>query len=52
MAVEGRSWVIAVRSVGDEAHSRELIWDFRELCEAGGCWPVFYQVDVVSYRCM
>lgn len=44
--VEGRSWVSLCGPMGDEAHARELIWDFRELCEAGGCWPVFYQVDV------
>lgn len=44
--IEGRSWVSLCGPFGDEAHTRELIWDFRELCEAGGCWPVFYQVDV------
>ena len=44
--VEGRSWVSLCGPFGDEVHARELIWDFRELCEAGGCWPVFYQVDV------
>lgn len=44
--VEGRSWVSLCGPFGDDQHTRELIWDFRELCEAGGCWPVFYQVDV------
>ncbi len=43
--VEGRSWVSLCGPFGDESQARELIWDFRERCEAGGCWPVFYQVD-------
>ena len=44
--VEGRSWVSLCGPFGDDQHARELIWDFREMCEAGGCWPVFYQIDV------
>lgn len=43
--VEGRTWV----AMGDPvaAHDedrRELAWQFRELCERQGGWPVFYQV--------
>jgi phosphatidylglycerol lysyltransferase len=42
---EGRSWVSMGDPVGEDEASRELIWDFRELCDEGGRWPVFYQVD-------
>jgi phosphatidylglycerol lysyltransferase len=42
---EGRSWISMGDPVGEEEASRELIWDFRELCDEGGRWPVFYQVD-------
>ncbi|QQS53767.1 MAG: bifunctional lysylphosphatidylglycerol flippase/synthetase MprF [Candidatus Competibacteraceae bacterium] len=43
--VEGRAWV----AMGDpvaatERERRELAWQFRELCERHGGWPVFYQV--------
>ena len=43
--VEGRSWISMGDPVGTEDAGRELIWDFRELCDEGGRWPVFYQVD-------
>ncbi|MCA9178093.1 MAG: bifunctional lysylphosphatidylglycerol flippase/synthetase MprF [Planctomycetales bacterium] len=43
--VAGRSWVSMGDPVSDPAFTRELIWDFRELCDEGGRWPVFYQVD-------
>jgi phosphatidylglycerol lysyltransferase len=42
---EGRSWVSMGDPVGDERAFAELIWDFRERCDEGGRWPVFYQVD-------
>ncbi len=43
--VEGRTWV----AMGDpvaagERERRELAWQFRELCERHGGWPVFYQI--------
>ncbi len=43
--VEGRTWV----AMGDpvalrDEDRRELAWQFRELCERQGGWPVFYQV--------
>ena len=43
--VEGRTWV----AMGDpvavhDEDRRELAWQFRELCERHGGWPVFYQV--------
>jgi len=43
--VEGRSWVAMGDPVGDEQAARELVWDFRDLCDEGGRWPIFYQVD-------
>jgi phosphatidylglycerol lysyltransferase len=43
--VEGRSWVSMGDPVGDERQSRELAWNFCELCDVGARWPVFYQVN-------
>jgi phosphatidylglycerol lysyltransferase len=44
-AVEGRSWVAMGDPVGrDDRARQELVWTFRERCERGGGWPVFYQV--------
>lgn len=42
---EGRSWVSLGDPVGDERAARDLAWDFRERCDEGGRWSVFYQVD-------
>lgn len=43
--VEGRTWVAMGDPVaGREEDRRELAWQFRELCERHGGWPVFYQV--------
>jgi phosphatidylglycerol lysyltransferase len=43
--IEGRSWVAMGDPVGNDDRARqELVWNFRELCERGGGWPVFYQV--------
>ncbi|WP_233590270.1 bifunctional lysylphosphatidylglycerol flippase/synthetase MprF [Dyella dinghuensis] len=43
--IEGRSWVAMGDPVGhDERARQELVWTFRERCERGGGWPVFYQV--------
>jgi phosphatidylglycerol lysyltransferase len=45
-AVEGRSWVAMGDPVGNDDQARqELVWTFRERCERGGGWPVFYQVN-------
>jgi phosphatidylglycerol lysyltransferase len=45
-AVEGRSWVAMGDPVGrDDRARQELVWTFRERCERGGGWPVFYQVN-------
>ncbi|HKT30282.1 bifunctional lysylphosphatidylglycerol flippase/synthetase MprF [Dyella sp.] len=44
-AVEGRSWVAMGDPIGrDDRTRQELVWTFRERCERGGGWPVFYQV--------
>ncbi|HCB14276.1 MAG TPA: bifunctional lysylphosphatidylglycerol flippase/synthetase MprF [Gammaproteobacteria bacterium] len=44
-AVEGRTWVVMGDPVARrEQDRRELAWQFRELCEHHGGWPVFYQV--------
>jgi len=43
--VEGRSWVSLGEPLGDPLAAKQLAWDFVELCDAGGRWPVFYKVD-------
>ena len=44
--IEGRSWVAMGDPVGrDDRIRQELVWTFRERCERGGGWPVFYQVN-------
>jgi phosphatidylglycerol lysyltransferase len=44
--IEGRSWVAMGDPVGNDDRARqELVWTFRELCERGGGWPVFYQAN-------
>lgn len=43
--IEGRSWVAMGDPVGADDAMRELAWEFCELCNGGGQWPVFYQVD-------
>ncbi len=43
--VEGRTWVAMGDPVAIREEDRlELAWQFRELCERHGGWPVFYQV--------
>jgi phosphatidylglycerol lysyltransferase len=44
-AVQGRSWVVMGDPVGPESEWDALLWDFRELCDQHGGWPVLYQVD-------
>lgn len=46
--VEGRSWIALGDPVGPEAVRRDLVWRFREQCDAHGAWPVFYQVSARS----
>jgi phosphatidylglycerol lysyltransferase len=44
-AVQGRSWIVMGDPVGPEGEWDALLWDFRELCDQHGGWPVLYQVD-------
>ena len=30
--------------VGPEGEVADLLWDFREMCDRAGGWPVFYEV--------
>ena len=43
--VQGRSWVCMGDPIGPDEETRELAWEFRELCDEYDAWPVFYQVD-------
>jgi phosphatidylglycerol lysyltransferase len=43
-AVQGRSWVAMGDPVGPQAEWDTLLWDFREMCDQHGGWPVFYQI--------
>ena len=42
--VEGRSWVALGDPIGDDDAAEELAWQFRELADRHGGWPVFYEV--------
>jgi phosphatidylglycerol lysyltransferase len=44
-AVQGRSWVAMGEPIGPQEKWRDLVWDFRELCDRYNGWPVFYQVE-------
>jgi len=44
-ASEGRSWVVLGDPIAPDNSAEELAWEFRELCDEGGRWPVFYQVE-------
>lgn len=46
--VEGQSWITMGDPVGAPSAGRELAWRFRELCDEGGWWPVFYQISEES----
>lgn len=41
----GRSWVAMGDPVGDEKTFRTLVWQYKELCDKHGGWPVFYEVS-------
>jgi len=40
----GRSLIALGDPIGNPARFEELGWSFRELCDRGARWPVFYQV--------
>ena len=42
--VEGKSWIAMGDPVGREEDRKDLLWEFRELCDRHGGWPVFYEV--------
>jgi phosphatidylglycerol lysyltransferase len=42
---EGGSLISMGDPVGTEREARELVWEFRDLCDITGRTPVFYQVD-------
>ncbi len=43
-AAAGRSWVTLGDPVGEAQEAEELVWRFREECDAAGAWSVFYEV--------
>ena len=43
--ISGRSWVAMGDPVGAYREQVDLAWEFKELCDRHGVWPVFYQVD-------
>ena len=44
--VKGRSWVALGDPVGPQEEWSELIWQFWEMCDRNGGWPVFYEVGI------
>jgi phosphatidylglycerol lysyltransferase len=44
-AAEGRSWIALGDPIAADNAAEELAWEFREICDEGGRWPVFYQVE-------
>jgi phosphatidylglycerol lysyltransferase len=42
--IEGKSWIAMGDPIGQQIAHAELIWQFRELCDRHGGWPVFYEV--------
>ena len=43
--VQGKSWVALGDPVGPRDEHEKLLYQFRELCDRYGGWPVFYLVD-------
>ncbi|MGO8749073.1 MAG: bifunctional lysylphosphatidylglycerol flippase/synthetase MprF [Thermoguttaceae bacterium] len=44
-AIEGSSWVAMGDPIGPASDFPDLLWQFRDLCDARGGLPVFYKVD-------
>ncbi|MGA1865034.1 MAG: bifunctional lysylphosphatidylglycerol flippase/synthetase MprF [bacterium] len=42
--ISGRSWIAMGDPIGSKDEWSELIWRFREICDAYNGWPVFYEV--------
>lgn len=47
-ASSGRCCVAMGDPVGPEASAAELVWQFRELCDRHGMWPVFYEATTTA----
>ncbi|MCX8655976.1 bifunctional lysylphosphatidylglycerol flippase/synthetase MprF [Gilliamella sp. B2894] len=47
-AKRGRSMVALYDPIGDNTDRADLIWDFRDLCDAHHLRPVFYQVKATN----
>lgn len=47
-AVSGRACVAMGDPVGPPASAAELVWDFCELCDQHGTWPVFYEASAAA----
>jgi len=43
-AIKGRCWIAMGDPIGPALERENLLWNFRELCEEHGGWPVFYEV--------
>ena len=43
--IQGGSWISMGDPVGPQEEWRELIWQFRSVCDLHDAWSVFYQVD-------
>jgi phosphatidylglycerol lysyltransferase len=41
----GRSFVAMGDPVGPQSAAAELVWQFKELCDRHGSWPVFYEAS-------
>jgi phosphatidylglycerol lysyltransferase len=42
--VSGRSWIAMGDPIGPKSEWQELAWQYCELCDRFGGWPVFYEV--------
>lgn len=42
--INGRSWIAMGDPIGPKTEWQELAWQFCELCDRFGGWPVFYEV--------
>lgn len=43
-----RSWIAMGDSIGPQEEARELAWQFRDLCDRHGAWPVFFEVGAAN----
>jgi len=44
-SISGRSWIAMGDPIGPQSEWQELIWQFCELCDRFGGWPVFYEAS-------